>query len=122
MRLTTRPQGVASLCPGLSHDAPLGLGDDEPIARALSPGSCSGGVARLNGCGAYSHRPRLAPSGSLVGSPVGEPTIASGWALVGLDCDLEQCADGCCRGHCQRTPECDSENSSSDRCSSERCR
>ena len=27
MRLTTRPQGVASLCPGLSPYAPLGLWD-----------------------------------------------------------------------------------------------
>ena len=29
MRLTTRPQGVASLCPGLSPYAPSGLWDDE---------------------------------------------------------------------------------------------
>ena len=38
MRLTTRPQGVASLCPGLSHYAPSGLVGDGPIARGLSLG------------------------------------------------------------------------------------
>jgi len=116
------PQGGASLCPGLSPYAPLGLGEDDPIARGCAPGLFFGGAARLNRYGVYSHSPRLAPSGSQVGSPVGEPTIASVWALVRLDGDLEQCADGCCRGHCQCTPECDSENGFSDRCSSERRR
>jgi hypothetical protein len=55
------PQGGASLCPGLSPYAPLGLGDDDPIARGLSPGLLFGGAARLNRCGVYSHSPRLAP-------------------------------------------------------------
>jgi hypothetical protein len=34
-----RPQGVASLCPGLSPYAPLGLGEDDPIAQGISLGS-----------------------------------------------------------------------------------
>jgi hypothetical protein len=37
-----RPQGGASLCPGLSPYAPLGLWDDDPIARGGVPqGACS---------------------------------------------------------------------------------
>ena len=59
--INRRPQGVASLCPGLSPYAPLGLGEDDLIARGLSPGLLFGGAARLNRCGVYSHSPRLAP-------------------------------------------------------------
>ena len=49
MRLTTRPQGVASLCPGLSHYAPLGLREDEwfnaPTGRkVIAQGNALGSV------------------------------------------------------------------------------
>jgi len=49
VRLTTRSQGVASLCPGLSHDAPLGLREDEwfnaPTGRkVIAQGNALGSV------------------------------------------------------------------------------
>ena len=45
MRLTTRPQGVASLCPGLSPYAPLGLlgdGSSYQIQWVLCPNGAQG--------------------------------------------------------------------------------
>jgi hypothetical protein len=33
-----RPQGVASLCPGLSHDTPSGLWEDDPNRAGSFPG------------------------------------------------------------------------------------
>jgi hypothetical protein len=82
--LNQRPQGVASLCPGLSPYAPLGLGDDDPNRAGdfpgllLFPGFMFGGAARLNRCVAHSHSPRLAPSGSQGQSPVSQPAPAVG--------------------------------------------